>query len=1064
MLPNSAYSENTQVDKKIIFFDIAAGPLSESVVDFALQSEITLVVDQSLLSGLKNDVVVGRFSVKRALERLLASTPLVFVVDNENNVIVITKKQELVEQPVSIPENNNEPKIYEEVLVSGIRGSLLRGLELKYQSQDILEALSEEEIGKFPDTNLSEALQRLSGVTISYDNNEGNKVNVRGFDANFNLVTLNGRQMPSADLKEGVAAGSRAFNFADLAAENIAAVEVFKTSSADRPTGGIGSVINIKTSKPLSIDDATYSFGVKAVNDTSLASGDRSITPEFSGLASRHFLDDTLGLLVSGSYQARDSRSETVTMEWSKSLEFFNDPAELEGLFDPNEDYWYPSNQNVSVAHHQRERINAQLVFQFQPNDKFLLSSDFTFSMLDQYIERTDFSIETNRILDVNQPFEMRGATVVRATEVGGFYQFSRAISDTRHRNDSLGFNLQYDVSDRLLIEFDAHHSVSKLIPQGRGNDVNIRKDAQNIVGQTLDATLEIPSIIYTFYDSIDANGQYVGVRDYVTIEDFIYTNEANAIWATLTSTIDQAKVDVEWNDDDMFLFKGTHAGVMFSSHSTRSKRGDTLFIDPFSGFSSSPVEPDPALYQQRDGSSLFNEFSGNFSGGAAYYDFDIGALADEIARRVEGLDPEDWLPPRETLSMDWANFQGPKNYLVSDSEINEDSSSAYLELLFGFDFKAVSVDVVLGQRYEKTDFHAISRNFVPIDIAWRGAFAYEFVFSDSPIPYENTFDYDVMLPSISFRSEWWESLVVRLHSSKSISRFDMDLITTERLIYSLASPEQGRAYEGSSTIIPYESENLDAALEWYYGEGNSISLSWFSKSVDGFPASIREEKNLFGIRNVFEGDRANAIRDELIANGMEPSPENVFNLMIERHPPEDSRLGIRSNETDPLYSWTVFSVENAEDATIDGYEVAVQQLIGSTGFGVFANYTHVDSSVDFNFGAASVESSIPASGEFLNFVGFYENDQWQFRVAYHWNDEYPTVKNSFSGVVPIYTEAYGQVDALLSYRWNDHYVISLEGINITNETQRLYNTERERLYSAQQFGPRYQLGFRANF
>src|SRR5690554_5440845 len=143
----------------------------------------------------------------------------------------------------------------EEVVVTGIRASLDRSMDIKRDSAGVVDAISSEDIGKFPDTNLAESLQRITGVSISRQNGEGAEITVRGFGPQNNMVTLNGRTMPTGTLYAGGsgadassrAGGSRAFNFANLASDNIAGVEVYKTSKANIATGGIGATVNVKT-------------------------------------------------------------------------------------------------------------------------------------------------------------------------------------------------------------------------------------------------------------------------------------------------------------------------------------------------------------------------------------------------------------------------------------------------------------------------------------------------------------------------------------------------------------------------------------------------------------------------------------------------------------------------------------------------------------------------------------------------------------------------------------------------------------------------------------------------
>jgi TonB-dependent receptor len=139
----------------------------------------------------------------------------------------------------------------QDVVVTGIRASLRASADIKRDAQGIVDAISAEDIGKFPDTNLAESLQRITGVSIDRQNGEGSFVTVRGLGPEYNLVVLNGRQLPTSVIGDGNgASGSRAFDFANLASEGIAALEVYKSGRATIPSGGIGATINIRTPRP----------------------------------------------------------------------------------------------------------------------------------------------------------------------------------------------------------------------------------------------------------------------------------------------------------------------------------------------------------------------------------------------------------------------------------------------------------------------------------------------------------------------------------------------------------------------------------------------------------------------------------------------------------------------------------------------------------------------------------------------------------------------------------------------------------------------------------------------
>src|SRR5690606_8391081 len=138
----------------------------------------------------------------------------------------------------SVAAAQTDDAMVEEIVVTGIRASLQRSMDIKRNAQGVVDAISAEDIGKFPDTNLAESLQRITGVSIDRSNGEGSKVTVRGFGPDYNLVTLNGRQMPGATINATSASGSRSFDFSNLASEGVSGVEVYKTVRAANPAGG----------------------------------------------------------------------------------------------------------------------------------------------------------------------------------------------------------------------------------------------------------------------------------------------------------------------------------------------------------------------------------------------------------------------------------------------------------------------------------------------------------------------------------------------------------------------------------------------------------------------------------------------------------------------------------------------------------------------------------------------------------------------------------------------------------------------------------------------------------
>jgi TonB-dependent receptor len=169
----------------------------------------------------------------------------------------------------ALAQQTSEP--LEEVIVTGIRGSLTSSMNLKRDAQGVVDGIVAEDIGKFPDTNLAESLQRISGVSIDRSAiGEGQRVTVRGVGPDFNLVLLNGPAdaglSPRGHGPHPTIAPSTSPN---LASEAIAGIEVYKTSRASTPTGGIGATINIKTARPLDNPGLHSSLGLKGMIDES---------------------------------------------------------------------------------------------------------------------------------------------------------------------------------------------------------------------------------------------------------------------------------------------------------------------------------------------------------------------------------------------------------------------------------------------------------------------------------------------------------------------------------------------------------------------------------------------------------------------------------------------------------------------------------------------------------------------------------------------------------------------------------------------------------------------------
>ena len=151
------------------------------------------------------------------------------------------KKTKTVAKKAKVADENVEV-----IKVTGIRSSLKESQEIKKLADNVIDAIVAEDIGKFPDENVAEALQRIPGVSVTRSNGEGQTVTVRGLTGDYNITTLNNRKLASDN-------PSRDFNYDVIASELISAVQVHKTPQGHLPEGGIGAVVNVQTARPLDI-------------------------------------------------------------------------------------------------------------------------------------------------------------------------------------------------------------------------------------------------------------------------------------------------------------------------------------------------------------------------------------------------------------------------------------------------------------------------------------------------------------------------------------------------------------------------------------------------------------------------------------------------------------------------------------------------------------------------------------------------------------------------------------------------------------------------------------------
>jgi TonB-dependent receptor len=969
--------------------------------------------------------------------------------------------------PAMAQEASSSPEDVGEIVVTGIRASLESSLNLKRSGQGVVDGIIAEDIGKFPDTNLAESLQRISGVSINRTaSGEGQQITVRGVGPDFNLVLLNGRQMPASNLGPGGAgtSNSRAYDLSNLASESVSAIEVYKTSRAASPTGGIGATVNIKTPRPLDKPGLVASIGAKGVYDTSASNMPSSyegsdLTPEVSAIFSNTFADDKVGLGLSASYQERDSgfSQAAVANGWKTMRGDSTDGAHLPRPGDPNyaqytienppgpdDVYGRPQNFGLSVNGVHRERTNAQAVLQFAPTDSVVATLDYTYALNKVQQNRNELSVwftwgpGTSSWTDG----PIVGPNIYSENFNGSDLSMGGMSLGTKNENNSVGFNVAWDVNDSLKLALDAHDSTAESSPDSEWGSAGVLGVAAFIRGTTtVDFSKDFPIL------NVNLSRPVTGADALPT--GSVFQSSYNK------SEIQQIQASGSWKFNES---SGLDFGI--GAMEVNNRTASAVMQQNAWGGLGAVGNYDDSIWTNDSMGHYFNLMPGHNSANFTddFLVFDFNRLRAQAAQ-VAGDD---------------AMFRAPDDF-TSDLRSTEKSKSAYVQFNKTFETK-MPLHVAAGVRYEETEVDSKSLVRIGEQIGWDSANEFNIRFAT-----EQGFDagegkYDYVLPSLDLKLDVRENLVVRASYSETIGRPGWNDIQGGANLNGQLGFDGGSGSSGDPSLKPLESTNYDLSLEWYYGEGSYASVGYFRKDISNFISNVITVETPFEMHTPAGGaywneaitvggcDAGNrpCIRNYIFDNhdgdpGVTKNPVNAGN--------GDRQGVIMGLATDPIATFKMTRPANMRSDELDGFEFNIQHMFGQSGFGVSANYTMVDSGFKYNdLDTTSPQYPMVGLADSYNVVAFFDKFNWQVRAAYNWRDEFLTATGDGQGANPQYVDAYGQLDMNVTYGVNDNLSVFAEGINLTNETQRQHGRNDNQLLFATQIGARYMFGARYKF
>ncbi|MFD2166645.1 TonB-dependent receptor [Thalassotalea euphylliae] len=971
----------------------------------------------------------------------------------------------------------------EVIEVRGIRSSLIKAMDIKRSSSGVVEAINAEDIGKFPDSNLAESLQRISGVAIDRDNGEGSKVTVRGFGPDRNLVLLNGRQMPTST-------GDRSFNFANIASEIISGAEVYKTSDATVATGGIGATINILTHRPLDNPGRVATISGKLMDDTSAEDGD--ITPEFSGMYSQTFADDTFGISISGSYSERESGNQQaevgtgwrtfparVNQDWSgNNADWGGVPYENQvNRPDPNSDsiYSVPQTTIYKFEEQQRERINGQLVLQYAPTDKITATLDFTHMTNEIDRQYNDvsawytFAPSENVWTDGPVSAPLFYSEDYAANGIGNQdLSMAASSSSTKAESNSIGLNLKWQVNDSLVVEFDHHSSEAEQTPNSPYGSSNALSTAGFVrEAAATDFTGDLPILA--------VRGSSGVTKADMLVTGSFFRNEDNR------SEIDQTQINAtyelgEWGSID---FGASLIKAEKHNKAVQVQRNDWGGVGAAGDLTNiaGDITGVQGKFDDVDGGNFEDHPDGpdGFEIVDTIIQWDFETLRDFAAANYT---PAGFVGGGDCGNM----FCASTDYGTdTDRFVEEEITSFYVQWNYESEIGDMPYDLHIGIRYEETEVD--SRSIVPVfdGARWEGDTEIVLTGSGEFEAGSKSGDYDHTLPNINFNLEVTDDVVFRAAYSETIGRAGYDQLQGGTTVGTQYNRGGGSGSSGNPNLEPLESTNFDLSLEWYYSDTSYAAIGWFKKDVENWVTNGQIRDTLFNINNPIDGPKYN---EAVAAVGGDAGQQRQWIYENYGDRPEvymqDGKLIIEGVEEDELVEFLInLPVNDDIENTFDGLEFAIQHIFDDSGFGFFVNYTYVDAGDDYNnqliTGGSYDNTELLGDtnddvqngiSDTANFVLFYENYGVSARLAYNWRDDYLEKVGDDTGSNPTFVEEYEQIDFNVSYDtpWVEGLSVFFEGINITDEYRRKHGRNSNQVLNVTQQGARYSLGVRYNF
>ncbi len=912
----------------------------------------------------------------------------------------------------------------DDIVVTGIRASLRSSVATKRNADNIVDSISAEDTGKFPDNNVAESLQRITGVAIDRSGGEGQFITVRGLGPEFNTVLVNGRIMATNN-------DGREFSFDVLSSNMIQRTDVYKSSMPQLQEGGIGATVNVVTARPLDGKSGFHIAGAAGGIYDGLAD---KLSPDVSGVVSWTNDAKTFGAVFAASYTDRKSQRDFVDLNgWIQGPQNrINGTPTSTGLtaaaLSPTGDpavFNTPRNLNFNREAQQRERLNLSGAVQAQVNEAALLTVDGVYSKFNVSTENRFFGLfYTEPFIALTQngngtvtSFNRPGTRFVAANPalndpaLGGRQvtasQNDNIVAPERRENESyqFGANVAVDLSERLSMTFDASTTKS-----------TSNRPRQFLVVGTLAQTA--PRFDLTPENDLPTASNLGPITDASLLRAHYGLNE-------LTRVSDKGSefhIDGEWKADDG-IFRKMLFGVAYNKRQktiTRANNEDTVCT--YCGYDV-PVPSSLVTPYALDG--FLSKASGRENVPTNFFTFNPADVFAYISQPAVLATPrqgrtaaQQQAEAARVLALSGGPY-GLRDRPGQTLDVTEKVAAGYVTAEFGGDNWSANV----GARF--VDTKVISRGFGQAVLAIaRNAGDDNLLFTlSAPQAVQVKNSYTNILPSANIKYNIEQNVLLRAAVSQTVTRPTLTSLGTNNSYSGRVT--NATSGGGNPTLKPFRSTNYDLSLEYYLSDVSYVSVSGFYKQFKDFLETQTLTAPLAGVT----------------------LPTNLTGLQF-----QDTRT------------------RNGQSGSIAGVEVGGQYTLDTlpgalSGLGVAGNYTYVTSNVDRGGGTAS-NAGCDYNGlspHSANGSIFYEKYGIQARGSYNWRSSF--LRQCFGAASrPENRESYGQFDASIAYDITPEFQIYVQGVNLTSAYVHDYSVLEERFLLLQNTGARYLFGVRGRF